>query len=98
MTNVFQQRIPPMIRCLLIALTVVLSPTLWLNAQEKVFSGPQPGEKVTPFKMRCVLGELAGKEVDLVSQANGKPLTIVFIHKVTRPSVALTRVLMDYAA
>jgi hypothetical protein len=76
-------------------LLIVTSP---LFAQDPVFSGPQPGEKVTPFRLRGVFDDLAGKEFDLVAKADGKPLAIVFIHKATRPSVGMTRVVMDYAA
>ena len=71
-----------------------------LVAQEtaKEFSGPQAGEKVTPFKFRQVLGDAAGKEIDLVEAAGGKPLLLLFVHEVNRPSVGLARLIGDYAA
>ena len=65
---------------------------------EPVFSGPQVGEKLTGFEVRGVLGDLEGKSFDLVAQADGKPLAIIFVHEVTRPSIGLTRLVMDYAA
>ena len=65
---------------------------------EPVFSGPQVGEKLTGFEVRGVLGDLEGKSFDLVAQADGKPLAIIFVHEVTRPSIGLTRLIMDYAA
>lgn len=65
---------------------------------EKVFSGPQAGEKLSPFKARGLTGDLAGKEFDLIDMAKDKPLFIIFIHERTRPSLGVTRVLMTYAA
>jgi hypothetical protein len=64
----------------------------------KEFSGPQVGEKVTPFKIRGVLGDDAGKELNLVETAAGKPLLLLFVHEVNRPSVGLARLIGDYAA
>src|SRR5262245_20974608 len=64
---------------------------------EKVFSGPQVGEKLPSFKVRGVYDD-AGKELDFVKQAKGKPIVLLFIHDLNRPSAAMTRVLMDYAA
>lgn len=63
-----------------------------------VFSGPQVGEKLVPFTARGVLDDLAGKEFDLIAQADGKPVTIVFMHDLTRPSAAVTRAVLTYAA
>lgn len=65
--------------------------------EDKIFSGPQPGEKLSSFKSRGLAGDLAGKEFDLVEMAKDKPLFIVFIHERTRPSLGVTRVLMTYA-
>lgn len=64
---------------------------------DNVFSGPQPGEKLTPFKARGLTGDLAGKEFDLVETAKGKPTFLIFVHERTRPSLGVTRVLMGYA-
>jgi hypothetical protein len=76
--------------------SVVMVSTLG-HAQEKIFSGPQPGEKVASFKARGVFATEAGKEIDLIKTANGKPLLLVFVHEANRPSIALTRTLMNYA-
>ena len=65
--------------------------------EDTVFSGPQVGEGVAAFKVRHVLGEDAGKEFDVVTAADGKPICVIFVHEVTRPSVGLTRLLMKYA-
>ena len=88
-----------MIRSTAIA-TLFLSLAMFAMAaeEEPVFSGPQVGEAVTPFKARHVLGEKAGEEFDVISAADGKPVCIIFVHNVTRPSVGLTRLLMTYAA
>jgi hypothetical protein len=63
-----------------------------------IFSGPQVGEKLPPFAFRGVYGDEAGKPMDEVARADGKPLVLAFVHEVTRPGLGLTRVIMDYAA
>ena len=67
-------------------------------AEESVFSGPQPGEKMPAFEAVLVLGEDAGKSLDLVSEAKEAPLTVVFVHELTRPSIGLTRLVANYAS
>lgn len=67
-------------------------------ADDPVFSGPQVGEKLTAFTMRGVFDDSAGKPIDLVTLAGGKPTLLVFVHEANRPSIAVTRSLMDYAA
>ena len=64
----------------------------------KEFSGPQAGEKVTPFVVRAIVGERAGDEIDLIKDADGKPLVLFFLHEVTRPSAGLARLVLNYAA
>lgn len=63
---------------------------------EKVFSGPQVGEKLVSFKTVGVYDDLAGKEIDPIKQANGKPIALVFVHKLTRPSAAVMRAIAAY--
>lgn len=85
---------------------IFLFATLSLNlrAEEKPaeppaeFSGPQPGERLTPFTIRTLLGDDAGKELDLVKQAGGKPLVLFFVHEVNRPSIGLARTMLTFAA
>jgi hypothetical protein len=67
------------------------------RADEEVFSGPQAGEKVSPFKVLGVLGEHAGKEVDYVKDADGKPTLFIFVHEITRPAAGLMRMLTHYS-
>jgi hypothetical protein len=67
-----------------VSLLILFSP--WLSAQDPVFSGPQKGESIRPFA------------VDYVKQALGKPLLLVFVHEINRPSIALVRNLTAYSA
>ncbi len=68
------------------------------TTEDPVFSGPQAGEKLPPFTMKGVFDQSAGKPIDLVTQARGKPILLVFVHEANRPSVAVTRALLTYAA
>lgn len=61
-------------------------------------SGPQRGETLTSFKMRGVFDDEAGKQIDLVGDAGGKPLVLYFLHERTRQSVALAREVLNQAA
>jgi len=81
------------------ALILALAP-ISLLAQDKQdeFSGPQAGEKLTSFTTKAILGDQAGKEIDLVKSAAGKPVLIVFVHERNRPTVGLARLLGIYAA
>jgi hypothetical protein len=66
--------------------------------EEPVFSGPQVGEKLPPLPARYVFDPQAGEDFDPVELADGKPLMVIFVHGVTRPSVGLTRAVAEYAA
>ena len=66
-------------------------------AQDQLFSGPQVGEKLSSFKVRGVFDDEAGKDIDFVGQANGKPIVLIFVHDVNRQSVSMTRILSGYA-
>lgn len=67
-------------------------------AQEKVFSGPQPGEKITPFKVFATTGPSKGKEVDYVAEFKGGPSVVVFVHAIERSLVPLLNVIDQYGA
>jgi hypothetical protein len=71
------------------------SPAEEAKPKEELFSGPQVGEKLPSFKVRGVLGS-EGKELDFVTKADGKPIVLVFVHDVNRPSIGMTRVLTSY--
>ena len=72
--------------------------TTWLPAQEVLFSGPQSKEPLVPFQVRSVSASDAGKQVDYVTNAKGKPLLLVFVHDVNRQSISLVRTLTAYSA
>ncbi len=79
-----------------ILLLSILSSAGW--AEDEVFSGPQVGEPLPPFKAVGVLGELAGEEFDPIQQADGKPVALIFVHARTRPAFGLTNTVMKFAA
>lgn len=66
-----------------------------VNAQDAVFSGPQVGEPLPRFSVRAVFDD-AGKELDFVHSANGRPIVLVFVHDVNRQSISMTRILTQY--
>ena len=70
----------------------------WLHAQEPVFSGPQTGEAIAPFEVRSLSAADAGKQIDYVANADGKPLLLVFVHDLNRQSIAMVRNLTTYSA
>lgn len=67
------------------------------SAEESVFSGPQPGEKLPPLPVVMAYGSQKGKQVDFVAAAGRKPSLLVFVRGANRPAARLTRVLMNYA-
>ena len=69
-----------------------------LNAQEPVFSGPQPNEPIVPFQIRSLTEPDLGKQIDYVSKAKGKPLLLIFVHDLNRQSISLVRNLTTYSA
>lgn len=64
--------------------------------QAQIFSGPQVGEKLPPCRVRGAFDGDAGKEIDFVKQANGKPIVLIFVHDSNRPSIGMTRALTSY--
>ncbi|MBM3822551.1 MAG: hypothetical protein FJ404_06660 [Verrucomicrobia bacterium] len=65
-------------------------------AADAVYSGPQIGEKTTPFKVVEVLGENTGRERDPVMENKGAPTAWVFVHGIERSMVPLLRVIDQY--
>lgn len=78
-------------------LTLVIGVSGIALADDPVFSGPQAGEKIMSFKVAGVYGDDAGKEIDFVKRADGKPVVLIFNHKLTRPGAALMRSVTSYA-
>lgn len=71
--------------------------TVPATAEDPIFSGPQPGEKLPGFTVKGVFGENANKDFDPVQLADGKPTLIIFVHTRTRPAFGLTNAMMKYA-
>ena len=67
------------------------------RAEETVFSGPQPGEALPPLSVAGVYDDRAGTTFDPAQQAGDKPTLFVFVHKLSRPGVAVTRAITNYA-
>jgi hypothetical protein len=79
--------------CLLIAGLVTCSPatavasgaaSLSARGAESVFSGPQPGETLPPFRVLAVNGPDAGKEVDYITRYGDAPILLIFAHYIDR--------------
>lgn len=80
--------------CLFLALGLANSTAA--AQDDKVFSGPQPGEKLTVFKAKGIWGANEGKEFQAMKNAKG-PVMLIFVHEVTRPAFQLLRPVDFYA-
>ena len=85
---------------LLVSLLLPVGHSGVVNAQknESVFSGPQLGESLPGFKANGLSDALKGKEFDPIADADGKPVTLVFLHELTRPGFGLMRAVTQFAA
>ena len=55
----------------------VKDPTLFGQSEEnKIFSGPQPGEKLPALKVTGIGGRIDGTTFDITTKADGKPLVL----------------------
>ena len=55
----------------------VKTPTLFeQSAENKIFSGPQPGEKLPPLTVNGIGGRIEGTTFDITANADGKPLVL----------------------
>ena len=55
----------------------VEDPTLFEKSEEnKIFSGPQPGEKLPPLTVNGIGGRIEGTTFDITTNADGKPLVL----------------------
>ena len=55
----------------------VKDPTLFEQSEEnKIFSGPQPGEKLPPLTVTGIGGRIDGTTFDITTKADGKPLVL----------------------
>lgn len=64
---------------------------------EKELSGPQVGEELANFEVRDLLSEDSEAKFDPVAIAEKKPILLVFVHEMNRPTVGMLRVLLTYA-
>lgn len=61
------------------------------------FSGPQKGEALPECQIKVVFGPDAGKTVKFKEPLGDKAALLIFVHEVTRPSVSMTRSVINYA-
>ena len=66
------------------------------KAAPRVFSGPQVGETLPKFSSQRMFGEDPKEVLDPVAAAGGKPVVLIFVHKITRPGIAATRVVCKF--
>jgi hypothetical protein len=77
---------------------------LWLfipmatPAADAVYSGPQIGEKTTPFRVQEIIVGSQGNERDPVTENAGAPTALVFVSALERSLVPLLRVIDEYGA
>lgn len=86
------------VTCVSLLLAVLILPSPPIRAADIVFSGPQVGEKTTPFKVMEISGPNQGKERDPVADNAGAPTAWVFISAIERSLVPLLRVVDQYGA
>lgn len=67
-------------------------------AADPIFSGPQPGERTTPFRVLDLASANEGKERDPIAENDGAPTALVFVHAIERSLVPLLRVVDQYGA
>src|SRR5215510_2218908 len=79
----------------LVSLTT-LAALINVSAADKVFSGPQPGERTTPFKSLELIGAKAGQERDIIAEHKGAPTVLVFVHGLERSMTPLMTVIDEY--
>ena len=83
---------------IVIAITTLVAASLFAADKEKVFSGPQPGEKITSFEVRSLTAQGPGDKRDPIKAAADGPVVLVFLHGLERSMVPLMRVVDQYGA
>ena len=66
--------------------------------KEKIFSGPQPGEKATAFEVRELTPRGPGAKRNPLKEAGEHPVALVFLHGLERSMAPLMRVVDRYGA
>ncbi|GAA5505479.1 hypothetical protein [Novipirellula caenicola] len=85
-----------MLQTIFRATVITLFLTAVAVADEPLFSGPQVGEALRPFEAIAAFGDTA--TINAIDGTNDSPILVVFVHQITRPSVGLMRLLMEFAA
>jgi len=68
------------------------------QAQDKVFSGPQPGETTTAFDTIALRGDHQGETIDPIASNNGAATLLIFTHGIERSMAPLMRVMDTFGA
>ena len=79
------------------AISLLLVASTAFAAEPPIFSGPQVGERMAPFKAKVVFGEKEGDEITWFADEEIPPTLLIFVHQISRPAIGLTRMLVDYA-
>lgn len=83
----------------LCAVLVLFAATTTLHADdEPVFSGPQVSEPLASFPLKGVFGDAAGKDLDVIADADKGPIVLIFVHERTRPAFGLMNTVMRMVA
>ena len=80
------------------AITMLVATSLFAADKGRIFSGPQPSEKATPFEVRALTAKGPGEKRDPIKAAAGRPVVLVFLHGLERSMVPLMRVVDQYGA
>jgi hypothetical protein len=64
--------------------------------EDRVYSGPQSGERTSPFRVVEMTGAKDSAERDPIAENAGSPTALVFIHTIERSLVPLLRVIDQY--
>ena len=75
---------------------LVLGTTGFAQGADPIFSGPQIGEKTTPFRVRELWGPAVGTERDPIAENGGKATVLVFINGLERSLLPLLRAVDQY--
>ena len=61
------------------------------------FSGPQKGEPLPECSIKVIIGPDKGKTVKYKEPLGDKAAVLIFVHEITRPSVGMSRSVINYA-
>ena len=81
-----------------IIVPLLAAASLFAADNGKIFSGPQPGEKATPFEVRTLSAKGPGEKRNPIKAAAGRPVVLVFLYRLERSMVPLMRVVDEYGA